>query len=135
MNTILLDLQSLHNKHNTLMQLHNDFFKEFQELEKLVQKLAKQEQKKEKKKSGFARNQLVSTDLCDFLNISHDTLISRAETTIRLNTYIKQNNLQNPQAKREIIMDDKLCKLLGSDAEGQIITYFTIQKYMTKHFL
>ena len=47
--------------------------------------------------------------------------------------YIKENNLQNESDKRIIEPDDKLQSLLEVP-DGEIITYFTLQKYMNRHF-
>jgi chromatin remodeling complex protein RSC6 len=52
-----------------------------------------------------------------------------------LNLYIDENNLKNPENKRIILPDAKLRKLLGDEIEGVELTYFTIQKYMNKHFV
>ena len=43
--------------------------------------------------------------------------------------YIKQNNLQNPQNKREIVSDDKLRKVFGKDK----VTMFEMNKHLAAH--
>ena len=48
--------------------------------------------------------------------------------------YIKENKLENQTNSKIIIPDEKLKFLLGIE-DGQELTYFNIQKYMTKHFI
>ena len=43
--------------------------------------------------------------------------------------YIKANNLQNPQNKREIVADDRLRKVFGKDK----VTMFETNKYLAQH--
>ena len=43
--------------------------------------------------------------------------------------YIKKNNLQNPENKREIVADDKLKKVFGKDK----VTMFEMNKYLAQH--
>jgi upstream activation factor subunit UAF30 len=62
-------------------------------------------------------------------------LISRIEITKYLNKYIKENTLENPENRQNIVPDDKLWKILGEEARNEKITHFTIQKYLNKHFL
>ena len=47
--------------------------------------------------------------------------------------YIKEHNLQNPSDRRIIECDDKLKKLLVVP-DGDVLTYFNIQRYMNRHF-
>jgi chromatin remodeling complex protein RSC6 len=62
------------------------------------------------------------------------TEIARTEVTKSLIEYIKENKLENKTNSKIIIPDDKLKFLLGIE-DGQELTYFNIQKYMTKHFI
>jgi chromatin remodeling complex protein RSC6 len=43
--------------------------------------------------------------------------------------YIKKNNLQNPENKREILADDKLKPIFGKDK----VTMFEMNKHLAKH--
>ena len=43
--------------------------------------------------------------------------------------YIKSNNLQNPENKREILADEKLQKVFGKDK----VTMFEMNKYISAH--
>jgi chromatin remodeling complex protein RSC6 len=52
------------------------------------------------------------------------------EVTKKLWVYIKENNLQNPKNKRNIIADEKLKKVFGGKSE---ITMFEMTKLVSKH--
>jgi chromatin remodeling complex protein RSC6 len=102
----------------------------FQHLEGADPKAKKRRTKKEP--SGFAKPSLLSDELCDFLNIDHGSKLARTEVTKKLTTYIKENNLQNPENRRQIILDDKL-KLLLNVAEGTVVTFFNIQRFLSHY--
>ena len=55
--------------------------------------------------------------------------LSRGEVVSKVWDYIKKNNLQNPQNKREIIADDKLRKVFGKDK----VTMFEMNKHLAQH--
>ncbi len=55
--------------------------------------------------------------------------LSRGEVVSKIWDYIKKNNLQNPQNKREIVADDKLKKIFGKDR----CTMFEMNKHLSKH--
>uniref|UniRef100_A0A6C0HAZ7 DM2 domain-containing protein n=1 Tax=viral metagenome TaxID=1070528 RepID=A0A6C0HAZ7_9ZZZZ len=115
--------------------------KEIKTFEKLINNFVKNYVKKEtkpkkpRKKSGFALPVTLSDDLCDFMDCEKGTKRARTQITKYLNLYIDENNLKNPENKRIIVPDAKLRKLLGDEIEGVELTYFTIQKYMNKHFV
>jgi chromatin remodeling complex protein RSC6 len=92
-------------------------------------------EKRKRKPSGFASPTAVSPDLCIFMEKPVGSLISRTETSRFLSKYISDNHLYNDTNKSIILPDAKLANLLGSDAVGNDITYFTIQRYMNRHFL
>ena len=54
----------------------------------------------------------------------------RTEVTKKLWEYIKANNLQNPENKRNIIPDEKLAAIFGSDQE---VTMFEMTKLVSAH--
>ena len=115
--------------------------KEIKTFEKLINNFVKNYVKKEtkpkkpRKKSGFALPVTLSDDLCEFMDCEKGTKRARTQITKYLNLYIDENNLKNPENKRIIVPDAKLRKLLGDEIEGVELTYFTIQKYMNKHFV
>ena len=55
--------------------------------------------------------------------------IARGEVVSKIWDYIKKNNLQNPQNKREILADEKLRPIFGADK----VTMFEMNKHLAKH--
>jgi chromatin remodeling complex protein RSC6 len=126
------------------------FQKRIRDLEKLVKKNDKKNVKKndkkndkqikeidnkeEKPKKGFARPIEVTKELCDFLNKEDGTKMARTDVTKALIEYIKENNLKSVENGQLIHPDEKLKILLGL-GENENVTYFTLQKYMNKHFI
>ena len=55
--------------------------------------------------------------------------LPRSEVISKVWDYIKKNNLQNPENKREILADDKLKKVFGRDK----VTMFEMNKYIAQH--
>lgn len=112
---------------------------EIKSLKKQSKKLLLKQQKKKKtnldnKPHGFAIPSKVSLELCSFMGKEPGTLIARTEVTKKLTEYITINKLQNPENKRQIIPDAKLLSLLGEVSKDELLTHFTIQKFMNRHF-
>jgi len=86
--------------------------------------------------SGFEKPVSISPELAEFLGEAADVQISRTDVTKRINAYIKENELRNPDNKRIILPNEKLAKLLGTDqmSPAPEITYFNLQSYTSKHF-
>jgi chromatin remodeling complex protein RSC6 len=103
----------------------------------LIKKETKKTNKplKERKPCGFAIPSNVSGDMCDFMGVEHGTPISRIQITKYINRYIKDNALENPENKQNIVPDDKLWKILGEEARDLRITHFTLQKHLNRHFI
>jgi upstream activation factor subunit UAF30 len=55
--------------------------------------------------------------------------LPRPEVVSKVWDYIKKNNLQNPQNKREIMADDKLEKVFGKKS----VTMFEMNKHLAQH--
>jgi upstream activation factor subunit UAF30 len=55
--------------------------------------------------------------------------LPRSEVISKVWEYIKSNNLQNPENKREILADDKLKKVFGKDK----VTMFEMNKHISAH--
>lgn len=93
--------------------------------------------KPKKGPSGFAMPTAISTELSAFLDIPSEELIARTEVTRRLSKYIKDNDLQNPENRREILFTKeggpKLRELLNPN-DGDVVTYFNLQRYLAPHF-
>lgn len=55
--------------------------------------------------------------------------IPRGEVVSKMWEYIKKNNLQNPENKREILADDKLQPIFGKKK----VTMFEMNKHLAQH--
>jgi len=116
-----------------IRQLEKNIKKELKNVDK-INKI--NNMKKEKKPSGFATPRLVTSELCEFMDKPLGTAVARTDVNKYLISYIKNNNLQDIANKSVIIPDSKLKDLLGVTFEQDTpLTFFTIQKYMNKHFI
>lgn len=106
------------------------------QIEKLHRKQVKQDNKpkKTRKPHGFAKPTNISDELCVFLGKNAGELVSRTEVTKSIIKYISDNKLQNPENRRQIILDDTLKKLFGLENQDVNVDYFSMQKYVNKHF-
>ena len=84
--------------------------------------------------SGFMKPVKISKELAKFTGWPADQPKSRIEVTKFLCKYVKDNNLQNPADKRQIVADAKLAKLLTIAAEDAPLTYPGMQKKIQPHF-
>nr|WP_294847915.1 SWIB/MDM2 domain-containing protein [uncultured Sphingomonas sp.] len=75
---------------------------------------------------GLARPVKPSAELAAI--VGSDPL-PRSEIVSKMWDHIKKNNLQNPANKREILADDKLKKVFGTDK----VTMFEMNKHISKH--
>ena len=111
---------------------------EIRNLKKQIKKIKPQKNKKvlnpDRKPHGFAVPSVVSDELCAFMKVEKGTLVSRTNVTKRLTEYIRENKLQNPEHKRQIVPDKILSSLLGDTVKDAYLTHFTIQKFMNHHF-
>jgi chromatin remodeling complex protein RSC6 len=55
--------------------------------------------------------------------------LPRSEVVSKMWDYIRKNNLQNPQNKREIMADDKLQAVFGK----KNVSMFEMNKYIAQH--
>lgn len=89
------------------------------------------EKQKEKRPSVFSKPVDVTESLCEFLGRPSGTQLSRTEVTQALSKYIKENDLANPENRREIKCDAKMEKLLGVNE----VQWFQLQKYLAPHYI
>lgn len=96
-----------------------------------------------RKPSGFSAPSVVSDEMYAFLSkfgVDKTQPIARTEVTKYIHRYIKENNLQNAEHKREINPDKTLQTLLGAPQEdsvsgnGKCYNFLRLQSYMSKHF-
>ena len=127
--TLKSQLVSLQQQIKKLEQdVSKDLNNGYNEIEKKNRKL------KNRKPSGFAKPCKISKELSIFMNKNEDELVARTDVTKYLIDYIKKENLQNKDNKKQIIPDVKLKKLLVIKDNDEL-TYFNIQKFMNKHFI
>jgi upstream activation factor subunit UAF30 len=129
-NGLTLVKNQIGNLQQNMKQLEKNIKKQMKGLKKEANK---NKSKGNRAPSGFAKPSKVTKELCDFMNKNEGTEIARTEVTKALLSYIKENKLENETNSKIINPDTKLKFLLGLE-EGQELTYFTIQKYMNKHF-
>lgn len=77
---------------------------------------------------------LLSDDMCNFIGIKPNSKLSLSEVIIEVCKYIKNNNLQDTDNKRRILLDETLAELFNSSV-GHTIHYFELIGYITPHFL
>jgi chromatin remodeling complex protein RSC6 len=113
-----------------LTMIKNDTFR--------VLKLNRQERKGNKNSGGFMKPVKISDELASFIECTPEERddINRTEITKRICKYIRENNLQRPDDRREIIPDETLKKLFALNDvpdEKDKLTYYSIQKKVQSH--
>lgn len=83
--------------------------------------------------SGITKPTQVSDEICTFMGVNKGTLVARTEVTKFITNYIKTHNLKDTSVPRKINPDNKLQSLLNVPG-SETLTYFNLQKYLTKHF-
>ena len=83
-------------------------------------------------KSRFCTPSKISDELADFLGKERGTQMARSDVTREINKYIRINNLQDNENKRNINPDDKLSRLLKLNHSDEL-TYFNLQRYISSH--
>ena len=79
-----------------------------------------------KAQGGLARPVKPSNELAA---ITGSDSLPRSEVVSKMWDYIRSNNLQNPENKREILADDKLEKVFGTKK----VTMFEMNKHLSRH--
>lgn len=86
----------------------------------------KSDAKGAKKQDGLSKPLQPSSELGAVVGAGQ---LSRAEVVSKIWDYIKKNNLQNPENKREILADGKLEKVFGKKK----VTMFEMNKLISPH--
>lgn len=118
---------------------------DYKALEKSIAKDLKNASKSKKSKkssvpnpnrqlSGFVKPSVVSDDLLAFLGKEKGLMMSRVEVSKEITAYIEKNSLKDKDNGRQINPDAKLTKLLKVN-EGEVLTYFNLQRYLKIHFI
>ena len=139
------DVKALLTHANTLRETAAALVAELKRVDKRVARLQKEadkrrrrvkkpvegEEVKPRKPSIFELPTPLSNELCSFLARPAGSKESRSNITKAITTYVKEKNLKE---KHTIKPDAKLKALLGV-AEGDVLTYFNLQKYLNRHYL
>ena len=116
--------------------LKKEVLRERKEDKKKIEKTKakKNKQNKQKKGTGFAAPSPISDELASFLGLPPSSSMARTEVTAKIYEYVKTNNLQDAENKKNIIPDAALLKLFTPDPTKPV-TFFNIQTYLKEHFL
>jgi len=139
------DVKAMLTQANSLRETVGALVAELKRVEKRVARLQKEadkrrrkskkpvegEEVKPRKPSIFEIPTSLSNDLCSFLGVSNGSKESRSNVTKAITSYVKQHDLKN---KHNITPDAKLTSLLGVK-DGEVLTYFNLQRYLNRHYL
>ena len=78
----------------------------------------------------------ISEELSDFLGLTRGEMYSRQQVTQGINKFVKDNELQNPENRRYILLESEAglkLKALLRDPD-QPLTFFNIQRYLKVHY-
>ena len=139
------DVKSMLTQANTVRETVGVLVSELKRLEKRVAKLQKEADKRRRKSKKPVEGEEVkprklsifevptglSNDLCSFLGRANGSKESRSNVTKAITSYVKEHNLKD---KHNITPDAKLKSLLGVK-DGEVLTYFNLQKYLNHHYL
>lgn len=127
-------------KKNKMVTLLRKVVRHVNQVEKQSFRLVKTKKTVNKNKviSGFQKPTRISKELAKFTGWNDADLHSRVEVTKFICDYIKTNNLQNPDDRRQIVPDARLQKLLGYNPKKETdpLRYYSIQFHLNKmnHF-
>jgi upstream activation factor subunit UAF30 len=93
---------------------------------------AAKDAKNEKAKKRKPSNQPPWRLSQDLIAVVQKEILSRPQVTKALWVYIKENDLQNPEDKREILCDELLKKVMG---DNDRVTMFSMNKHITQHLV
>jgi len=93
---------------------------------------AAKDAKNEKAKKRKPSNQPPWRLSQDLIAVVQKEILSRPQVTKALWVYIKENDLQNPEDKREILCDEMLKKVMG---DNDRVTMFSMNKHITQHLV
>ncbi len=113
--------------------LEKRYMRELRAATKISDKKKKSANSKPRQPSGFVKPTKISVELAKFLGKPEGSEMARTEVTREINKYIRANDLQDSSNGRKINPDAKLRGLLQVPTSDDL-TYFNLQKYLSKHF-
>ena len=139
------DVKAMLSQASTVRETVGALVAELKRVEKRVARLQKEADKRRRrvkkpvegeaavprKPSIFELPTPLSNALCSFLGRASGSLESRSNITKAITTYVKEKNLKE---KHTIKPDAKLTALLGVK-DGEVLTYFNLQRYLNPHYL
>jgi chromatin remodeling complex protein RSC6 len=139
------DVKAMLTQANTVRETVGALVAELKRVEKRVARLQKEADKRKRRQKKPVEGEAVvprkpsifelptplSNELCSFLGRPSGSKESRSNITKAITTYVKEKNLKE---KHTIKPDTKLKALLGV-AEGDVLTYFNLQRYLNRHYL
>ena len=78
----------------------------------------------------------ITEELAEFLGLTKGEMYSRQQITQGVNKFVKDNDLQNPENRRYILLESEAglkLKALLRDPD-QPLTFFNIQRYLKVHY-
>ena len=135
-------LKSLTSEMKGLQKLYKKKCKDFDKLNEKYNKLLedkKENKKKERSKKGktaieteFTKQKGVSSKLTGFLGLDENEKINLVSANRLVVDYIKDNQLQCEDNRKNIILDDKLKELFGDHCE---INFSNLNEELDKHLI
>lgn len=123
-------VKSLKQNVNQLEQLKKDVTRVFK---------AKPKIKRQNVRSGFCIPLNVSKELSTFLGSDPAELHTRMDINKKICKYIKDNNLQNPKDRRQILPDKRLDTVLRTNPlyveNKHPLTYFLLMRFIQNNFI
>jgi chromatin remodeling complex protein RSC6 len=136
--SVLID--KLENKCNSAKTILDTTRLDIKLLKKEIDRIKKKREKvlnkpkKPRQLHGFAKPTSISDELCEFMKQEKGSFASRTDVTKEIIKYIADNKLQNPENRRHILLDDALRKLFGPESHNEVVDYFSMQRYVNRHF-
>ena len=125
---------------NTVRVVIKETEKQSKDLDKLRNKRSrnKAERSANALPSGITKPVAISDELAKFLGVASGTLVPRNEVTKGVSSFVRENNLSDPDNKQKFILDDRpqaqaLKALLGNPTDN--VSYFNLQRYLKHHYI